>query len=68
MYTGYQWETLMTELDKPGFRELVEAADVIVDGPYRQELRDLSLAFRGSHNQRLIRVKESLAQGRVVEY
>ena len=40
--------------------------DVLVDGPFRQELYDISLKFRGSSNQRVIDVKESLARQEIV--
>ena len=39
--------------------------DVVVDGPYIEEQRDLTLAFRGSKNQRLIDVKKTLEQGEI---
>lgn len=52
-YTGYVYEELLT-LELPGSRELLEVTDILVDGPFRQELKDLSLAFRGSSNQRLL--------------
>lgn len=40
--------------------------DVIVDGPYIEEQRDITLAFRGSKNQRIIDVKETLKQSKIV--
>ena len=40
--------------------------DVIVDGPYIDELRDITLKWRGSSNQRVIDVKKSLELGQVV--
>ena len=40
--------------------------DVLVDGPYIEEQRDISLPFRGSKNQRLIDVKETLKQGKII--
>ncbi|MDD2433032.1 MAG: 4Fe-4S cluster-binding domain-containing protein, partial [Clostridia bacterium] len=52
-YTGYVYEELLT-LELPGSRELLEVTDILVDGPFRQELKDISLAFRGSSNQRLL--------------
>ena len=55
LYTGYKFEEAK-KLDK--FNELLPYLDVIVDGRYVEELRDLSLNFRGSSNQRLIRLKE----------
>ncbi|MEA4910213.1 MAG: anaerobic ribonucleoside-triphosphate reductase activating protein [Anaerolineaceae bacterium] len=67
VYSGYCWEDLLARRSEPGFGELIEHIDVLVDGPYRQELRSTSLPFRGSSNQRLICVPESLRAGRVVE-
>ena len=40
--------------------------DILVDGPYIEEQKDISLQFRGSKNQRIIDVKKSLAKGEVV--
>jgi anaerobic ribonucleoside-triphosphate reductase activating protein len=40
--------------------------DVIVDGPYIEEQRDITLKFRGSKNQRLIDVKKTLEQGEII--
>lgn len=68
VYTGYVWEELVANLEQPGFAELLRLADVVVDGPYQQALRDLTLPYRGSRNQRLILAGPSLAQGRVVEW
>jgi anaerobic ribonucleoside-triphosphate reductase activating protein len=42
--------------------------DVLVDGPYIESQRTLELPWRGSRNQRLIDVQESLRQGKAVEY
>ncbi|MFY9175571.1 MAG: anaerobic ribonucleoside-triphosphate reductase activating protein [Peptococcia bacterium] len=52
-YTGYRYEELLA-LDIPGSRELLEVTDLLVDGPFIEELKDISLPFRGSTNQRLI--------------
>ena len=46
--------------------EYLSYLDVLVDGPFVQEKKNLSLRFRGSENQRLIDVKASLAAGEVV--
>ena len=62
-YTGFTYENLMKN---PRQRALVEQLDVLVDGPYVKALRDETLRFRGSKNQRLIDVRESMSQGRVV--
>ena len=61
-YTGFVYESLIHE-DQ---RELLENLDVLVDGPFIQKLQDSDLLFRGSSNQRLIDVPQSLAQNRVV--
>lgn len=56
-YTGYCFEEL---LKHPQRKKLVELCDVIVDGRYIVEERDISLHFRGSRNQRIIDVEKSL--------
>lgn len=55
-YTGYVYETLVS-LNDPQVNDLLAHIDVLVDGPYKKELRDLSLDWRGSSNQRVIRLK-----------
>lgn len=57
-YTGYLFEALYGQGNK-----LLEFVDVLVDGPFIQERRSLSLEFRGSNNQRLIDVPASLEAG-----
>lgn len=52
-YTGYTLEALKEEND-PWKMELLRNIDVLVDGPFIQELRDEQLHFRGSSNQRII--------------
>ena len=44
----------------------MEVCDVLVDGPYIQEKRNIMLPFRGSENQRLIDIQESMKQGYIV--
>lgn len=56
-YTGYRYEDLLRH---PARRALVELCDVLVDGPYIEAERDLTLHFRGSRNQRVIDVRQSL--------
>ena len=53
VYTGYIIDDLLS-LNKD---EILEYIDVLVDGEYIEEQRDVSLAFRGSKNQRIIRLK-----------
>lgn len=63
-WSGYTWEELMLESDDK--LELLNYVDVIVDGRFELDKRDLTLQFRGSSNQRIIRVKESLEKGEIV--
>ena len=62
-YTGYTYERL---LEMPAQRELLQHIDVLVDGPFVESLKDETLRFRGSSNQRIIDVKKSLQEGKVV--
>ncbi len=64
-WTGYKFEML---LRMPKQRRLLELIDVLVDGPFIEAQKDPDLLFRGSRNQRLIDVKASLKQGKVVLY
>ena len=66
-YSGYRFEELyaMAARDK-NIRDLLAASDILVDGKYVAEKRDISLAFRGSTNQRLIDVPRSLLAGQAV--
>jgi anaerobic ribonucleoside-triphosphate reductase activating protein len=52
--------------DPAVLREFLGYLDVLVDGPFVQSQKDLTLRFRGSANQRIIDVPESLRQGTVV--
>ena len=66
-YTGYTWEELLKiGKEDPAVRELLEISDYLVDGPFMESKKDLTLAFRGSANQRIINVRESLQKGDVV--
>lgn len=64
-YTGYTFEKL---LEDPRQSLLLQYIDVLVDGRFRQDLRDESLCFRGSSNQRLIDVPASLKARKAVAY
>ena len=67
-YTGYIWEILREFTDER--QELLSHIDVLIDGQFIQEERDESnlATFRGSSNQRLIDVQESLRQNKTVLY
>ena len=64
-YSGYRFEQLR-ESGNPDWTALLAQTDVLVDGPFLEKEKSYELHFRGSRNQRLIDVKQSLAQGRVV--
>lgn len=84
LYTGFCWNDIMCSfaglqadcvvLDKKGIeawekrRKIISNVDVLVDGQYIDEQKDLTLAFRGSRNQRVINVKETLKQNKIVLY
>ena len=63
LYTGYSWEQIMKDEE---LMNIVKMCDVVVDGPFIPELRDITLKFRGSSNQRLIDVKRTIDEGRVI--
>lgn len=60
LYTGDIYENVK-------YLEVINYIDVLVDGAFVEELKDISLTFRGSSNQRIIDVKKSLKQDMVVE-
>ena len=66
-YTGYTWEELM-ELAKTNqyIMDLLKNIDTLVDGPYISSLHDENIEWRGSSNQRIIDVVQSLKQHKVV--
>ena len=64
-YTGYTFEQLLEEQD-PAKLDLLQQLDILVDGPFRQEELSLELRFRGSANQRILKVPQCLAQGKAV--
>lgn len=76
LYTGYTWEQIMhpviTDINSEQLKmlqmrkELVSKCNVLIDGRYVDELRDISLHWRGSSNQRVINVQETLKQKQIV--
>lgn len=63
VYTGYTWEEL---IQKHINKEALNNVDILVDGPYKDELQDFNLMFRGSSNQRVIDVKASIERKEVI--
>ena len=75
LYTGYTWEQLWYDdkfdveggiVENQWRRAITAMCDVVVDGEYKESFRDLSLAFRGSSNQRLIDVTKTFSAEEVV--
>ena len=65
-YTGYTFEQIREWEDNR--KELLKRIDVLVDGRFEQDMASMELDWRGSANQRLINVPESLEKGCVVLY
>ena len=68
-FSGYLFDRdiLPGKLGDPAIpREYLSYLDVLVDGPFIEEKKNLSLRFRGSENQRLIDVKKTLATGEII--
>ena len=63
LWSGYTYEEIMKDTLK---RELLSYVDVLVDGKFDIDKKDIRLKFRGSSNQRIINVKQSLIQNKVV--
>lgn len=64
IWTGYLWEELISDKNK---KMILNYCDTLVDGRFDIRKKNLSLKYRGSSNQRVINVKESLKRGYVVE-
>ena len=64
-YTGFLFEEVSAD---PVMSRMLPYLEVLVDGPFIEKERNLNLMFRGSNNQRLVDVQQSLKAGRVVEF
>ncbi|MBQ7133562.1 MAG: anaerobic ribonucleoside-triphosphate reductase activating protein [Ruminococcus sp.] len=68
-YTGYLFDKHLLSFSRARGEytdEMLSYIDVLVDGPYIEEQKDITLQFRGSKNQRVIDVKRSLSTGKIV--
>lgn len=65
VWSGYLWEDI---IDNKYQREILKYIDVLVDGKFEQDKADLTYAFAGSTNQRLIDVRRSLKENKVILY
>lgn len=74
LYTGYTWEEIRKSNMKDGLKysewtkraKIITQCNVLVDGQYIESQRDISLPYRGSSNQRLIDIQQSLQEGEIV--
>ena len=79
LYTGFTWEDIFSRIyDKDHIvttypekyqiyrQHIIKNCDVLVDGKYIDSKRDLTLQYRGSDNQRLIDIQQSLQKGKIV--
>ena len=69
-YTGFDFEKdVVGKMAKNNetTRELLKYIDIIVDGKFEEDKKDLKLQFRGSSNQRIVDVKKSLQTGQIVK-
>jgi len=66
-YTGYTYEYLRENSSRHrGWSALLDETDILVDGRYESDKRNLLLKFRGSENQRIIDVNRTKAENRIV--
>lgn len=63
LYTGYLWEGLMED---PKMKAVLKYIDVLVDGRFVEEKKDVNYPWAGSTNQRVIDVQDSLKEGKVI--
>lgn len=63
IYSGYTFEQIIADSKK---LELLKEGQVLVDGLFQKDLKDLKLKFRGSSNQRIIDIQKSIEENRVV--
>lgn len=69
-YTGYIYDKDLVAGGRKHTEdtdELLSMIDVLVDGPFRQELYDISLKFRGSSNQRILNLKETIKNNKIIK-
>ena len=62
-WTGYTYEELY-QSSKAGWFRLLQSTDYLIDGPYIQEQRDITLKMRGSRNQRILKLDD---EGKIIE-
>lgn len=79
LYSGYTWDQIMYPIVTDDFnpkrdailnmrRDIVSKCNILIDGKYIESMRNVSLKWRGSSNQRVIDIKKSLQQNEVILY
>ena len=72
LYTGYQFDRIINsplrDINTTFRKRIVELCDIVVDGAYIEALKDITLKWRGSSNQRVIDVRRTLEQNEIVLY
>ena len=80
IYSGYQWQNIFMNAEDEPFeyekefmlmakrQAILKQCDVMIDGKYIDSQRDITLKWRGSSNQRVISVQQSLIQSKLVLY
>lgn len=67
VYTGYTIEEILSGADENNhWMDFMRYIDILVDGPFIEELRSIELDFKGSANQRIIDAAKTLAEGKIV--
>ena len=64
-YTGYTFEEIVNDHDKFA---LLQYIDILVDGPFIEEQKDITLKFKGSANQRVIDLRKTIANNEIIIY
>ncbi|MGF6907563.1 anaerobic ribonucleoside-triphosphate reductase activating protein [Fusobacterium sp. PH5-44] len=65
IWSGYTWEQIEADSKK---MKLISLCDVLIDGKFDSDLKDLNQKWRGSTNQRVINIRESLKSGEIIDY
>lgn len=68
MFSGYTLDGQIKEWCNtlPFTKDIIENVDVLIDGKFEQDLKDISLGFRGSSNQRIIDMKQTRGESKIV--
>lgn len=63
VWSGHTWEQILSDKDK---LNMIQKCDILVDGKFEQDLYNRNLLFRGSSNQRIIDIQQSLKQQKII--